>query len=288
MVCCACRGFLGRRNTVCYDLKEDCVNNSSTVLACPVCRNHFPHEAPNGKVEPVFGFGLDFRLVPRDCDISTFIVRCPNCSFAAPAEDFSSTSSGRIKELIRSKDYRGIFEDHPMDRHAARGWPAHVKILEVSALSPRDLGLVALKGAWAARELSDLETEDELLATADRYLDDALRRGLTKGDPGFVIYLLGEINRRRGEFLRGKEMLTFLGNNPRYRYPALLLTVLIEEEDSTPYWSLHAPDEMEKQSGRFKGLFPALRSIPPGKKHFSCDELTAAPEQNDEDDRRRF
>ncbi len=104
-------------------------------------------------------------------------------------------------------------------------------------VSTRDLGLLSLRASWSARELGATKTEAELLSKAAAWLDDALRRGLTKGDPGMVIYLLGEINRRRGEFLRGREMLTFLGNNPRYRYPALLLTVLIEEEDSTPYWS---------------------------------------------------
>jgi len=119
------------------------------------------------------------------------------------------------------------------------------------------------------------------MKAADGFLDDALRRGLTKGDPGMVMYLLGEINRRRGEFLRAREMLTFLGNNPRYRYAALLLTVLVEEEDATPYWSRHAPDQMEQHSPRFKGLFPSLRSIPPGKTEFFPDELSEPSEQPD-------
>jgi hypothetical protein len=96
-----------------------------------------------------------------------------------------------------------------------------------------------------------------------------------------VIFLLGEINRRREELLRAREMLMFLGNNPRYRYAALLLTVLIEEEDSTPYWSQHPPDQMELQSPRFKGLFPALRSIPPGKTEFYPHELSEQSEQPD-------
>jgi hypothetical protein len=103
-----------------------------------------------------------------------------------------------------------------------------------------------------------------------------------------IIYLLGEINRRRREFLRARESLTFLGNNPRYRYPALLLTVLIEEEDSTPYWCHYAPDRMEQHSPSFKGLFPALRSIPPKKVEFFPDELQEEPGQPDEDDSRRF
>jgi hypothetical protein len=139
--------------------------------------------------------------------------------------------------------------------------------------------MISLKGAWVARELSSVDTEEDLLALADAHLDDALRRGLTKGNPGMIMYLLGEINRRRGEFLRAREMLTFLGNNPRYRYAALLQTVLIEEQDTTPYWSRHAPDQMEQNSARFKGLFPALRSIPAGKTEFYPEELSETSER---------
>jgi len=190
--------------------------------------------------------------------------------------------------MVRSKNYLNIFKSHPAEDRSSRSWIALLSVLEARSLNPRDLGIMSLRGSWVARELGNSDTEDELLALADSYLDDALRRGLTKGDPGMVMYLLGEINRRRREFLRSREMLTFLGNNPRYRYPALLLTVLIEEDDSTPYWSHHSPDQMEQHSSRFKGLFPALRSIPPKKTDYSPDELREQSERHDEDDRRRF
>jgi Uncharacterized protein conserved in bacteria (DUF2225) len=190
--------------------------------------------------------------------------------------------------MVRSPKYTKIWNSRTGEEFLARGWLALVTILATRGVNPRDLGVVSLKGSWAARELGCLETEVDLLQAADAYLDDALRRGLTKGDPGMVMYLLGEINRRRGEFLRAREMLTFLGNNPRYRYPALLETVLIEEEDTTPYWSLHSPDQMEQHSPRFKGLFPALRSIPPRKTEFSLEELKEQSEKTDEDDRREL
>jgi hypothetical protein len=73
---------------------------------------------------------------------------------------------------------------------------------------------ISLRGSWVARETNSLRSEEHLLVLADKYLDEALRRGLTKGDPGMAMYLLGEINRRRCGFLRAREMLTFLGNNP--------------------------------------------------------------------------
>lgn len=258
------------------------MNNMTQVLACPHCSHHFSHcRNTERHSATVFGHGLDFRLVPRDCNRSTDIAICPTCLFTARAQDFHARVAGNVKDLVRSRDYTDIFSSYPESERLARGWIGLVSVLEVRGLNPRDLGLMSLRGSWAARELGSLDTEKELLETADNYFDDALRSGLTKNDPGLIIYLLGEINRRRGEFLRGREILTFLGNNPRYRYPALLLTVLIEEEDSTPYWSQHAPDKMEQHSPRFKGLFPPLRSIPPRKVEFSPDELAEQSEKPD-------
>lgn len=265
------------------------MNNPGKVLACPLCSNHFSHmRNPEARNLSVFGYGLDFRLVPRDCNRSSDIATCPECLFTSRIQDFDIRVPGNVKDLVRSEKYINLFKSYPELEYAARKWVALIEILDARGLNPRDLAIMSLKGSWAAREMGSLETEEELLDSADTYLDDALRRGLTKGDPGMVMYLLGEINRRKGEFRRGKEMLTFLGNNPRYRYPALLLTVLIEEEDSTPYWSHHSPDQMEINSSKFKGLFPALRSIPPKKTEFSPEELREQREQPDEDDRRKL
>jgi len=263
------------------------VNNPVKVLACPLCSNHFSHDVDtDGRNLTVFGYGLDFRLVPRDCNRSSEIATCPGCLFTARTQDFAPRVPGHVKDMVRSAKYVNIFKSYPDEDFSARKWVALVAIFEARGLNPRDLGVASLKGSWAAREKGKVQTENELLDSADAYLEDALRRGLTKGDPAMVMYLMGEINRRKGDFRRGKEMLAFLGNNPRYRYPALLQTVLIEEEDSTPYWSHHSPDQMEVHSPKFKGLFPALRSIPPGKTEFYPDELREQSVQPEGDDRR--
>lgn len=264
------------------------MNKSSYHLTCPICSHRFSQVVKSARSEPVFGFGLDYRLVPRDTWLASEVATCPNCKYAQFAHEFDRRAPGQVRLLVRSKEYANIFKRQSEEDSRALSWRALIAVLGATALNPRDLGIMSVKGSWVARELCCLETEDRLLSTADYYLEEALRRGLTKGDPGMVMYLLGEINRRRGAFLRGREMLTFLGNNPKYRYPALLLTVLIEEEDVTPYWSLHAPDKMEERSPQFKGLFPPLRSIPPGKTEFSDEELADRPEQPGEDDGRRF
>ncbi|MDD3472327.1 MAG: DUF2225 domain-containing protein [Syntrophaceae bacterium] len=266
------------------------MNNLSKVLACPVCNNHFSHVLTNNDTRnvPNFGYGLDYRLVPRDCNRASDVATCPNCFFSYRTQDFDSRVSENIKSLVKSKKYSDIFKSATIEDLCALGRCGMISILETRGLNPRDLGIVSLKSSWVARELGSTVQEMSLLENADKFLDDALRRNLTKGEPAMVMYLLGEINRRREEYLRAKEMLTFLGNNPRYRYPALLLTVLIEEEDSTPYWSNYSPDKMEQLSPRFKGIFPALRSIPPLKVDFSPDELNDAQQKPDEDDRQRF
>ena len=236
------------------------MSNSETVLACPLCLGHFAHFRNTDHTKPVaFGYGLDFRVIPRDCNRSSDIATCPDCHFTARIQDFSKRITGNVKDAVHSQKFMDIFKLH--GEHTARSWPALIALLDSRGINPRDLGIMSLKGSWVARELDCLKTEDELLRKADAYLDDALRRGLTKGDPGMVMYLLGEINRRRGEFLRSREMLTFLGNNPRYRYPALLLTVLIEEEDCTPV--LDSP--FSRHDGT--ALTTIQRAISSSKKH---------------------
>ncbi|GEM_PF-508922 len=265
------------------------MNNSSRDLACPLCSTRFSCSCGTDNRDALaFGCGLDFRLVSRDCNRSSDIATCPNCFFTARVKDYHKPVPGQVKDLIRSDEYLDIFRGYPDQEIPARAWLALIEVLDVRRASPRDMAIMSLRGSWVARELGSLGTEEELLGCADACLEDALRRGLNKGDPGMSMYLLGEINRRRREFRRAREVLTFLGNNPRFRYPALLLTVLIEEEDSTPYWSLHSPDQMEKHSSRFNGLFPALRSIPPKKVEFSADELTQQHHEPGEDDSKRF
>ncbi|MFC1835184.1 DUF2225 domain-containing protein [Thermodesulfobacteriota bacterium] len=259
--------------------------SSSMVLECPLCSHRFPHSVLTGDPEPTaFGFGLDFRLVPRDSNLSSETAMCPSCRFASLPHDFNRRVPGHVRELVRSTDYINIFKQLPEEELPASRWIALISVLDARGINPRDLGVMSVKGSWVARELCCPCVEKQLLEAADCYFDEALRRGLTKGEPAMVMYLLGEVNRRKGDFDRGREMLTFLGNNPRFRYPALLLTVLIEEQDSTPYWSLHAPDAMEHHSPAFKGLFPPLRSIPPGKVRFSPDELAEPARESDEDD----
>ncbi len=260
----------------------------SPVISCPLCSTHFSHSCKIDNNEaPIFGYGLDFRLLPRDTCGSSDIITCPSCMYTCRVQDYTKRAPGHVKEMVKAQDYLNIFKGAYEDP-TARSWIALVNILDCRRINPRDIAIVSLKGSWVAREIGCLKTEKELLSYADLYLEESLRRGLTKSDPGMSIYLLGEINRRRGEFLRARETLTFLGNNPRFRYPALLLTVLVEEEDSTPYWALHAPDQMEKHSARFKGLFPALRSIPPKKTEFSPDELSNKNIEPGEDETRRF
>jgi len=265
------------------------VNSSVKVLACPVCHHHFSHFwNGEGKAVSAFGFGLDFRLLPRDSNRVSDTATCPNCFFTYRTQDFQTRVPENLKLVVRSSAYQSIFVVESSEERRAGSQLALLTVLEAKGLNPRDLGILGLKCSWAARELGALRTEALLLEKADFFLDDALRRGLTKGDPAMVMYLLGEINRRKESFLRAREMLTFLGNNPRYRYPALLLTVLIEEEDSTPYWSRHSPERMEQNSPKFKGLFPPLRSIPPKKSEFSPEELREGVEQSDGDDLRKF
>ena len=260
------------------DVEQNDMNTRPTTIACPICS----HELPNSGrfADPSlssFGYGLDFRLIPADCNLSSEIAICPECLYVSRHHDFGELSGPEIprnvKDMLRSSQYKGIFADSSGDEFLARGWIALGAQLEACGVfTPSDIGAINLRGSWAARELGCLNVEAELLSRSAKCFESALALRLPQDTPDRLIYLLGEISRRRGEHLRGREIVRFLTKKPPYRYPALMLTVLMEEEDSVPYWSLYPPEQMEQASPRFKGIFPSLRSIPPKKTTFSAEE----------------
>lgn len=261
-------------------IEQDNMNTPPTTITCPHCS----HELPNSDrfADPPlssFGYGLDFRLIPADSNLSSEIAICPECLYVSQFHDFDEPVNrdipGNVTDLLRSAQYKGMFADSSGDEFLARGWIALGMRLEACGVFTLcDLGAINLRGSWAARELGCLDVESELLSSSAKCFENALALRLPQGSPGRLIYLLGEINRRRGEFLQAREKLTFLGNNPRYRYPALMQFRLVEEEDSVPYWSVYTPEQMEQASPRFKPrLFPLLRSIPPKKTTYSREEI---------------
>ena len=121
------------------------MTNSTTVVACPVCCNHFSHEIdPTNRDAQVFGYGLDFRLVPTDCNLVTEVAVCPECSYAAPPEDFDGRVPGHVKELVRSDAYVSLFKGCPPELLPVRSWRALINILDAKGINPRDLGLTSL------------------------------------------------------------------------------------------------------------------------------------------------
>ena len=72
------------------------MKNSSVALACPLCYNHFSHSRNiDGRKGGVFGFGLDFRAIPRDCSLSADIATCPDCLFTAAWQIMNGESPDR-------------------------------------------------------------------------------------------------------------------------------------------------------------------------------------------------
>ena len=160
------------------------MNSSVKVLACPVCHHHFSHFwNGEGKAVSAFGFGLDFRLLPRDSNRVSDTATCPNCFFTYRTQDFQTRVPENLKLVVRSSAYQSIFVVESSEERRAGSQLALLTVLEAKGLNPRDLGILGLKCSWAARELGALRTEALLLEKADFFLDDALRRGLTKGDP---------------------------------------------------------------------------------------------------------
>ncbi|MFH0825908.1 MAG: DUF2225 domain-containing protein, partial [Pseudomonadota bacterium] len=151
------------------------MKSSSVVLACPLCSTHFSHAVKNDASHAqVFGYGLDYRVVPRETNISSDLAVCPNCFFASLPDDFHGRIPGHLIDLARSRKYISIFEDRADGELRAGAWLAFAMLNEAKGLNPRELAVLTLKGSWVARELYDVAVEEQLLDRTHRHLDDAL------------------------------------------------------------------------------------------------------------------
>ena len=89
------------------------MNTGPITITCPHCSHErlrpakFPHPPSS------FGYGLDFRLIPADSNLSSQIAICPECLYVSWLREYREPSDpeilGNIKDLISSAQYKGIF-----------------------------------------------------------------------------------------------------------------------------------------------------------------------------------
>ncbi|HID05873.1 MAG TPA: DUF2225 domain-containing protein, partial [Armatimonadetes bacterium] len=161
-------------------------------LICPQCRR--PFWTPEISSCSYGGKDTDFR--PQFWGMNPlpfFVHRCPRCSFIGHATRFESC------EEMPDEDMDALPFD-PLDSGIQRYNDVALQMIKEGA-NKQEIGDAFLKAAWCARIDEDNDAEREALRNAATWFAQALDEGLVeKGMEAVIAYLVGELNRRIGEF----------------------------------------------------------------------------------------
>lgn len=173
------------------------MKKDSMPIICPACQHSFDATRVVGRPR-VIRKATDFREVYADNErvLPYCVAVCPACAYAGYPQWFDGREIDfAMKGLIASQllwNLPWALTD-PVERfHHA------LKCAEWDTLAPKELGDLALNGAWCAEEEGDREAERWFRREAIRHYDVALKRfdGVEPALRGAVTYLMGELYRR--------------------------------------------------------------------------------------------
>lgn len=185
-------------------------------LLCSACLATFPAEVmemvtgPEGWVES--------DLCHRSYGVFPYpflVAVCPCCHWAAYVHDFE-----KLAYLPRysDSDMARVLREHL--REQRRLYPGSRKY-QLAAASyaragtpPQGVAELHLRGVWCARYENDTAWEQYHLEEAVRWYERAVSEGLSGFGEKRAVYLLGELNRRRGRFEEAVRWFDRLGTAP--------------------------------------------------------------------------
>lgn len=143
-----------------------------------------------------------------------FVVVCPGCLVAAYASDFTYLGRmPRYSPLDPLGRKLGAFLKEQREHYpgtAKYGMAARAYIAR--GAPPLTIAYLYLRGSWCARHDRDYAAERRYQLEALHWFKEALARGLpTRVEGAIVTYLIGELNRRTGQFA---EALAWFGRLP--------------------------------------------------------------------------
>ncbi len=173
----------------------------TTIIKCPACETTFESHTVEAVVT-YKGRETDFRVYSHGEDpLLYYALICPHCNYAAYSmEDPLDTD---LFEFVRSEEYlRPMDDGTPLD--FSQPSTKHVliaRILERKDLENEKIAREYLSAAWLARSSENFEDEKRYQKLALKYFQLAqIQNEISEDQINIIIYLIGEINRRIGEF----------------------------------------------------------------------------------------
>jgi len=183
---------------------------------CLVCKNKFLTKNVKASTIRIKKRDTDFRGIYESVNPNWYLVWvCTKCYYAAFKEDFSTLKEKYIEVLQKSTEERrqkAKGSDFNKERNhylALIGYELAAYCYNLTDSSNEKIGSLYLKAAWLSREVKVWSLEKIFLAKALQcYYTAYESEPDLKMDHSLVVYLIGELNRRLGNY---QEALRFLG-----------------------------------------------------------------------------
>jgi|Deesub1362A_J573_1020465.scaffolds.fasta_scaffold00035_17 hypothetical protein len=205
-------------------------------LVCSACLATFPAEVMDMVTGP--GGWLESDLCHRSYGVFPYpflVAVCPCCHWAAYIRDFDKLaylprySDGDLAQVLREhlREQRVLYPGSRKYQLAARTYAR-------AGTPPQGVGELYLRGVWCARHESNAAMEHYHLRESVKWFERALSQGLSGFGRKRAVYLLGELNRRRGRFDEAVRWFDSLDSAPDWlRSWAGRMGALAREQNST-------------------------------------------------------
>ena len=200
-------------------------------IVCPVCSKKFSVTKIKIKGLKVASRDTDFCVLYEGINPLYYDVWvCENCGYAAQSDKFEgigSRDAQAIKANLSPKWKKRSFSGERDIDNAIESFKLVLLNLQTRGAKSSEFAKVCLRLAWLYRIKQD-EKEMEFLKYALRYYSDAYEKErfpVDKLDENTCLYMIGELNRRVGNYEDAVKWLSRLISSPEARKnPALMET----------------------------------------------------------------
>ncbi len=170
---------------------------------CSLCGYNFKTPRVKKKAQRAVKTDTDFCVhYSSENPIYYYVTVCPNCGYSY-TDSFGRPRKGMQEEIPH------VEEDFLVQRDERLAEEAYLRAIKCAELQREKSAVLAglyLHLAWVYRFMEEKEKEKEALKKAYEYYYDTYQTSYA-GDTGRILYLMGELNRRLGNY---KDAVFFL------------------------------------------------------------------------------
>lgn len=207
-------------------------NLYSTEIVCPVCSKKFMVTKIKKKALKVERRDTDFCVYYKEINPLFYDAWvCENCGFAAQADKFYDITGKEAEVLLKKLTPKWNKRSLEGERSADAAIEAFKLVLlnhQLRAVKSSELAKVCLRIAWLYRTKEDAREHDFIKFTLKYYLEtyENERFPVDKLDESTCMYMIGELNRRVGNYGEAAKWLSRVISSPAARRnPALMEAV---------------------------------------------------------------